>query len=70
MKGFGDITTWALGGLLAIAAATAQARPQIAIIIDDLGYGQVSGQRVLDLPGPVACGARLGRVGALGGRWP
>ena len=55
MKGFGDITTWALGGLLALTAATAQARPQIAIIIDDLGYGQVSGQRVLDLPGPVAC---------------
>ncbi|MEC9405766.1 MAG: divergent polysaccharide deacetylase family protein [Abyssibacter sp.] len=55
MKGFGDITAWGLGCLLIVASAAAQARPQIAIIIDDLGYGQRSGQRVLDLPGPVAC---------------
>lgn len=28
--------------------------PQIAIIIDDLGYGLTAGERALDLPGPVS----------------
>ena len=30
-------------------------RPRIALIIDDLGYAFSAGQRVVDLPGPVAC---------------
>lgn len=55
LKGFGVIKSWATGCLLALMATSAQARPQIAIIIDDLGYGQRAGQRVLDLPGAVAC---------------
>ncbi len=29
--------------------------PRIAIIIDDLGYELIAGQRVIALPGPVAC---------------
>lgn len=29
--------------------------PRIAIIIDDLGYQRVAGERVVALPGPVAC---------------
>lgn len=29
--------------------------PRIAIIIDDLGYQLVAGERVIELPGPVAC---------------
>ncbi len=30
-------------------------RPRIALIIDDLGYAFSAGQRVVGLPGPVAC---------------
>jgi uncharacterized protein len=30
-------------------------RPRIALIIDDLGYEFAAGQRVIGLPGPVAC---------------
>ncbi len=37
------------------AAAEPPARPQIAIIIDDLGYQRRAGERVIALPGPVAC---------------
>ncbi len=33
----------------------AEPRPQIAIIIDDLGYALPAGERVVRLPGPVAC---------------
>ncbi|MEO1201736.1 MAG: divergent polysaccharide deacetylase family protein [Pseudomonadota bacterium] len=34
---------------------SAEPRPQIAIIIDDLGYAVPAGERVVRLPGPVAC---------------
>lgn len=45
-----------LAAALAFGAAAAEpARPQIAIIIDDLGYQQRAGERVIALPGPVAC---------------
>jgi hypothetical protein len=51
-----------LAGALLIAAIAAflppvQAgnMPRIAIIIDDLGYQQAVGERVIALPGPVAC---------------
>lgn len=29
--------------------------PQVAIIIDDLGYALLAGERAINLPGPVAC---------------
>ena len=35
--------------------ASAEQLPAISIIIDDMGKGYESGQRVVDLPGPVAC---------------
>ncbi len=41
--------------LLACSCATAQSRAVISIIIDDLGLDRASGQRVVDLPVPVAC---------------
>jgi polysaccharide deacetylase 2 family uncharacterized protein YibQ len=44
--------------LVAALLTTAQAetdKPRIAIIIDDLGYQQAVGERVIALPGPVAC---------------
>ncbi len=43
--------------LLAFAAEStcAQSLPQIAIIIDDLGYKLQLGKRVTQLPGPVSC---------------
>ena len=43
--------------LLALATAPLGAGelPRIAIIIDDLGYQLVAGQRAIALPGPVAC---------------
>lgn len=45
-----------LSWLISVAAAGEfDARPQIAIIIDDLGYAQAVGERVIALPGPVAC---------------
>ena len=37
------------------AAPAPAAKPRIAIIIDDLGRRFDDGQRVIDLPGPVAC---------------
>lgn len=41
--------------LLSLAAqATAQPRPQIVIIIDDLGYQLAAGQRAIELPGAVS----------------
>ena len=47
-----------VAGLLLLISGLALAgdsRPRIAIIIDDLGYLQRAGQRVIALPGPVAC---------------
>jgi len=44
--------------LVAALLTTAQAeshKPRIAIIIDDLGYQQDVGERVIALPGPIAC---------------
>lgn len=44
-----------LATLLSLAAqATAQPRPQIVIIIDDLGYQFAAGQRAIELPGAVS----------------
>ncbi len=44
-----------LAVLLVSATATAAGeRPRIAIIIDDLGYARVAGERAVSLPGPVA----------------
>lgn len=40
---------------LAFSAATAADAAQLAVIIDDLGYELKAGQRVVNLPGPVAC---------------
>ena len=40
---------------LVTAAAAQPGKPRIAIIIDDLGYQQAAGERVIALPGPVAC---------------
>ncbi len=41
---------------VAVTAQTAQAPlAVISIIVDDLGHQQAGGQRVVDLPGPVAC---------------
>lgn len=37
------------------ALAAAEPRPRIGIIIDDLGYLKAAGERVIALPGPVAC---------------
>lgn len=37
------------------AAVVPAEAPLIAIIIDDLGNQKIAGQRVVDLPGPVAC---------------
>lgn len=47
-----------VAGLLLLVSSLALAgdsRPRIAIIIDDLGYLQRAGQRVIALQGPVAC---------------
>ena len=41
--------------LLASGSLGAGQLPRIAIIIDDLGYQLVAGQRAIALPGPVAC---------------
>lgn len=41
--------------LLAVCCDAAVAGPRIAIIIDDLGYERVAGERAIALPGPVAC---------------
>lgn len=41
--------------LFAVASAWANETPRIAIIIDDLGYALAAGERVINLPGPVAC---------------
>jgi polysaccharide deacetylase 2 family uncharacterized protein YibQ len=40
--------------VLLAGMATAESRPRIAIIIDDLGYRLEDGRRAIDLPGPVA----------------
>ncbi len=37
-----------------VAEVSAEPRPRIAIIIDDLGYGLDDGRRAIDLPGPIA----------------
>ena len=45
-----------IAAVLAFApAAAGPARPQIAIIIDDLGHQKRAGERVIALPGPVTC---------------
>ncbi len=36
-------------------ASEHELQPVISIIVDDLGYGFENGQRVIDLPGPIAC---------------
>ncbi len=41
--------------LAACQAAAADVRPQISIIIDDLGYALNAGRRAVSLPGPVVC---------------
>ena len=41
--------------VLAVCCDAAIAGPRIAIIIDDLGYERVAGERAIALPGPVAC---------------
>ncbi len=41
--------------VLAVCCDAAVAGPRIAIIIDDLGYERIAGQRAIALPGPVAC---------------
>ncbi len=41
--------------LLSVVAAADEPRPRIGIIIDDLGYLKSAGERVIALPGPVAC---------------
>ena len=46
----------ACAGLLLLAAMSQAAdKPRIAIIIDDLGHRQGTGERVIALPGPVVC---------------
>lgn len=39
----------------AASIESAETRPRIALIIDDLGYELTAGRRVVSLPGPVAC---------------
>lgn len=58
------------------AASDQEAAPVISIIVDDLGYRFEDGQRVIDLPGPIACsvlphtpyGERLARSAHLAGK--
>ena len=45
----------ALGADEALQATPDSGQPGIAIIIDDLGYQQAPGRRVLELPGAIAC---------------
>ncbi|MDJ0911682.1 MAG: divergent polysaccharide deacetylase family protein [Woeseiaceae bacterium] len=40
--------------LLAVCCDAAVAGPRIAIIIDDIGYDRVAGERAIALPGPIA----------------
>lgn len=44
-----------LAGANTAAPVAPDARPRVAVIIDDLGYEFAAGQRVVKLPGPVAC---------------
>ena len=41
--------------VLAVCCDVAVASPRIAIIIDDLGYERVAGERTIALPGPITC---------------
>jgi len=41
--------------VVALLPLVAQARPAVAIIIDDLGYALEAGRRAVALPGPVVC---------------
>jgi len=53
-----SLTAFLLTAFLLAAIPTPLAAgqiPRIAIIIDDLGYQLVAGERVIALPGPVAC---------------
>lgn len=43
-----------LASLLLATQTAAQSVPQIAIIIDDLGYQFAAGQRAINLPGPIS----------------
>lgn len=45
----------ALAIFAVFSPAAASERAQLAIIIDDLGYGLAQGRRAINLPGPVAC---------------
>ncbi|HEX5786598.1 MAG TPA: divergent polysaccharide deacetylase family protein [Woeseiaceae bacterium] len=53
-------TTWLARAVAAVALCcaapgAATGTPRIAIIIDDVGHGRQVGERVIALPGPVAC---------------
>lgn len=57
MRGLRRCSAW-VAMLIVGLALSAQAethKPRIAIIIDDLGYQQEAGERVIALPGPIAC---------------
>lgn len=49
--GFILVTTVALTA----GAESPRGTPRLAVIIDDLGYELAAGQRVVNLPGPIAC---------------
>lgn len=41
--------------VLAVCCDAAVAGPRIAIVIDDIGYERIAGERTIALPGPIAC---------------
>ena len=47
--------TAAFAAVLLLSSATTLARPEVTIIIDDLGYTLGPGRRAAALPGPVVC---------------
>lgn len=54
MRGWLMVAACVAAACWGVTPALADA-PRVAVIIDDLGYHRDYGQRVLDLPGPVAC---------------